>query len=1358
MNINEYLDNQQHPQQNNLFPQKQHFTDTLFENSQHSCQQFKAAQVTNSQNPQIFHHLKTGEDEFVTRSEMTQLMLTIVQHYEKRISNLESDYQTIIQDMQQIMKNQLEVNNIQSETHRHGLNVLQANNNLVNQPKQSNTNEKQQVRISQNDALSTQNSESSLANPILTASQRQNQKPFIELNQNNIHLLKQMNQQSQANELSKTSPIVKQQQLNNIKGQLNEGQQENIMSNSQNFQNLVLQNDNKIQQQKFRPSSQTNVQNSACTNKISKFQNFSEIKNKISIFNMHQFQSPSGTTSYLQTQQSPGRNTTTHSEFVKQYASSPESFMESNVNANFAKEKANNGSKSISHQSISISTNDNHLYKKILSPIDDIPQTVQNAKKTQLKSQLQKLLQSNDKKEGNQINQQHQNVSLSILLEEDSNSQQLINPLNGKNQGTLTYDGRQTVYDQRYSLGVLSQKNNQNSHQISLNTQSLMKPILDKSQPQQKSTTSLNSKYSQSAQSNFNTVSNAENKQKLSKAVNQSLNNPHCMIQKNQPQKQNQNQNIKPKINIQKQLTHLQQNQSSVQNKSANIVYSSNDRSNNQAQRNTQIKSLVRKSYGNNVQKVKPNLGAHNSNTNHDSLSKLLVPTLAQDRNFKIKTPLQVSRSKTPNQTSSQNNKTQLQHAAQQKELRQSQLSTQKKCFEGLELDLPLLTNKDFLSQSKTFDQTKEPLTMRDLDIIEQSQFRTTNNQSQGTRTFDNNSVGSFNHSKKLSQHSSIIVLSSRENQQNIETDSSAVQSGSMTSRDLVQVQLIDSNSQNQKVRAAASRLHGTKAETRLNNLVQTIQKYKDEQGVRKDSNSQTRGDFSKKSDQNKDITFYNQESNQQPLVNMYQNFESQREDRLRISNDKNSKLSNNTTHSCFTAKSQRVSNNHTNLEIDQEVQLDTLDLSHGINQISNVTVVHNQSESLSNQDCEIYGLTKHMKKDSQASSSSQTKSRNYQNYQEYFSFSNLEKEIQNEHQQKDDTALLQKSHLSSKRSLVEYNNSTDSNSCSNDESRVKSLQSTQRFQSQDFQTAKRQEDEELIDRDDFENVYVSGGLQDFQKRMERSDTMIKLTRGNSETQKATTTFEHLTGDILDIIAEYLPLHDQQIPPSFTLTNSKVLNNYTIYKKENYSIQNEILVDQIAELKKELFDYFDQKLFKMSKGLSIIYYSNINSKEWSTLEELCKDKLLNLDDLTLLRVYLQLLGTKPKQQNGELQDQLHRMIADHKNRLNHIFNPELHFTFGPQILCQVGSLLQTFSLENYIINYNKGQNQQSRKIRTLQILAQIIYEALQFCKIVPNRIESDIRELERVIDLYNSYQDKLEKLANIKDNNSINQL
>lgn len=136
---------------------------------------------------------------------------------------------------------------------------------------------------------------------------------------------------------------------------------------------------------------------------------------------------------------------------------------------------------------------------------------------------------------------------------------------------------------------------------------------------------------------------------------------------------------------------------------------------------------------------------------------------------------------------------------------------------------------------------------------------------------------------------------------------------------------------------------------------------------------------------------------------------------------------------------------------------------------------------------------------------------------------------------------------------------------------------------------------------------------------------MVKLTFNNSNEYK--TKFTDLTGDVLDIISEYLTNNEKQLIPVFVITNSLLLKNFVDYKRENYSIQNEILVDQIAELKKELFDYFDQKLFKMSKGLSIIYYSNINSKEWITLEELAFTRQLSKEDIVLLKVYLILLGT-----------------------------------------------------------------------------------------------------------------------------------
>ena len=55
----------------------------------------------------------------------------------------------------------------------------------------------------------------------------------------------------------------------------------------------------------------------------------------------------------------------------------------------------------------------------------------------------------------------------------------------------------------------------------------------------------------------------------------------------------------------------------------------------------------------------------------------------------------------------------------------------------------------------------------------------------------------------------------------------------------------------------------------------------------------------------------------------------------------------------------------------------------------------------------------------------------------------------------------------------------------------------------------------------------------------------------------------------------------------------------------------------------------------MSKGLNIIYLSNINSKEWLVLSELCQDKLLNREDIILLKVYFILLGLKTLQNEQE---------------------------------------------------------------------------------------------------------------------------
>lgn len=56
--------------------------------------------------------------------------------------------------------------------------------------------------------------------------------------------------------------------------------------------------------------------------------------------------------------------------------------------------------------------------------------------------------------------------------------------------------------------------------------------------------------------------------------------------------------------------------------------------------------------------------------------------------------------------------------------------------------------------------------------------------------------------------------------------------------------------------------------------------------------------------------------------------------------------------------------------------------------------------------------------------------------------------------------------------------------------------------------------------------------------------------------------FASLTGDVLDMISEYLPQRSAyHVPPTFVLCNSELLRSYSEYKRENYGIQVEILID-----------------------------------------------------------------------------------------------------------------------------------------------------------------------------------------------------
>jgi hypothetical protein len=68
---------------------------------------------------------------------------------------------------------------------------------------------------------------------------------------------------------------------------------------------------------------------------------------------------------------------------------------------------------------------------------------------------------------------------------------------------------------------------------------------------------------------------------------------------------------------------------------------------------------------------------------------------------------------------------------------------------------------------------------------------------------------------------------------------------------------------------------------------------------------------------------------------------------------------------------------------------------------------------------------------------------------------------------------------------------------------------------------------------------------------LERSETMVKLTCTKETTYEVK--FSDLTGDVLDIISEYLP-YSERVPPLFVLCNSSLLKNYAEYKRENYTI------------------------------------------------------------------------------------------------------------------------------------------------------------------------------------------------------------
>ena len=111
----------------------------------------------------------------------------------------------------------------------------------------------------------------------------------------------------------------------------------------------------------------------------------------------------------------------------------------------------------------------------------------------------------------------------------------------------------------------------------------------------------------------------------------------------------------------------------------------------------------------------------------HDSrLSKLLMPVFSSERNFKVKTPIGGIRSQTPNLVSINKNTKNCETPSDNYYGSKIGSGTDvKRNYQSIQLDLPLSTTYLNGKHSSTFETelSQEPITMRDLDAIDKSQF-----------------------------------------------------------------------------------------------------------------------------------------------------------------------------------------------------------------------------------------------------------------------------------------------------------------------------------------------------------------------------------------------------------------------------------------------------------------------------------------------------------------------------------------------------------------------------------------------------------------------------------------------------------
>ena len=81
-------------------------------------------------------------------------------------------------------------------------------------------------------------------------------------------------------------------------------------------------------------------------------------------------------------------------------------------------------------------------------------------------------------------------------------------------------------------------------------------------------------------------------------------------------------------------------------------------------------------------------------------------------------------------------------------------------------------------------------------------------------------------------------------------------------------------------------------------------------------------------------------------------------------------------------------------------------------------------------------------------------------------------------------------------------------------------------------------------------------------------------------------------------------------------------------------------------------------------------------------------------------------------------------------------NPEKRFCFNDANKLKIKALLVSFKSDNFSTN-------EISNLRILDILTNVLLEAMQFIGLIPNTLEGDLDELQKAIDSYNQVKNNL---------------